>query len=334
MPLALISMIEDFGKIMCYDMFMMCARERSTRGKHLDSQVLCDLNLASDFQDSVDGDMLLSAAMTYWVTQSSWLGETDPDRVTYALNTGDKNEQEEIRKRIRTAKKRIYQINQKMTRQHYIVENMDYVDLIKKYRDEYGEDIIFYLDPPYHVATLNKSNVVNGKANSAKISKPAPYEDSFLYEQTVAMTYLLATMKWFIKSDYDPYYFYRAPYIPANGINKHLPEAIYYHDFDLIENLENGFYREYLGSFHKGTNTGDDEGMEVIWSRYDGTEESLEWMQVTQDDVDFWNRKKRDRIVLDRVNAQLKRGKTISPLLGEIIDAVEKESDWYELPTI
>lgn len=332
-PLALIRMIESLGSIMCYDTFMMCAKKRSTRGKDLDPDFLKKIgvdvdNVERDEDKNIvgDADMLLSAAMTYWVTQASWLGETDPDRVSYALNTAGKNENEEIRKRIKIAKKRIMQINHKMTRQTYIIENMDYVDLVEKYRSLYGEDVIWYLDPPYHAATLNKSNGLdeNGeiieksakkKEEPTKEEKPAPYEDSFLYEQTMAMTYLLATMKWFIKSDYDPYYFFEEPCksyenYTIDNFDKLSPEEKneyykkkvglltsnkYYHDFDLIENIEQGFYRELLGSFHKGTNTGHDEGKEVIWSRYDGSKESLDYMGITDEDRRFWEHKKKTR---------------------------------------
>ena len=312
-PLALINMIEVLGSIMCYDTFMMCARERSNRGKGIEEKLKelgLDINvIKKDENDEVigDADMLLSAAMTYWVTQSSWLGETDPERITYALITSGKNENEEIRKRIRTARKRIMQINQKMTRQTYIIENLDYVDLIEKYRKDYDEDVIWYLDPPYHEATLNKSNGTDKETENtnktedeqkSKEQKPAPYEDSFHYEQTMAMTYLLATMKWFIKSDYDPYFFFRDEYEELDEEKDSrfkLKKSKHFHDFDIIENLEQGFYREYLGSFHKGTNSGHDEGMEVIWSRYDGSEESLEYMGITDEDWKFWNHKKETR---------------------------------------
>ena len=325
-PLALINMIKSLGSIMCYDTFMLCARERSVRGKNLSVEVLKKLgididNIERDEEENIigDADMLLSAAMTYWVTQGSWLGETDPEKVTYALNTAGKNENEEIRKRIKTASKRIMQINQKMTRQTYIIENMDYVDLIDKYKEMYEESVIWYLDPPYHAATLNKSNGYDDKVNIQKKNqeKPAPYEDSFLYEQTMAMTYLLATMKWFIKSDYDPYYFFRDKYeelseeIAKEEAKEKDKEEIqntirditqkifekpdYFHDFDLIENIVQGFYREYLGSFHKGTNTGHDEGMEVIWTRYDGSQESLSYLGLTDEDKAFWEHKKNTR---------------------------------------
>lgn len=317
-PLALINMIESLGSIMCYDIFMLCAHERSVRGKNLSDEVLERLgididNIERDEEDSIigDADMLLSAAMTYWVTQGSWLGETDPEKITYLFNTAGKNENEEIRKRIKAARKRIMQINQKMTRQTYIIENMDYVDLIDKYKKIYGESVIWYLDPPYHAATLNKSNGYDDNVSIQRKNqeKPAPYEDSFLYEQTMAMTYMLATMKWFIKSDYDPYYFFRDKYEELSeeiakekdeeeilSITRSIIEKPdYFHDFDLIENIEQGFYREYLGSFHKGTNTGHDEGMEVIWTRYDGSQESLRYLGLTDEDIAFWEHKKNTR---------------------------------------
>ena len=98
-PLALIRMIEILGSIMCYDTFMMCANYRSIKDKSIKPERLAELgiNTTEGTLDS-ESDMLLSAAMTYWVTQASWLGETDPDKVSYALNTASKNENEEIRK--------------------------------------------------------------------------------------------------------------------------------------------------------------------------------------------------------------------------------------------
>lgn len=327
-PLALIKMIENLGRIMCLDVFMLCARLRSTRGKNLDKDFLecigltCrdDNHFVMPDNESVDADMLLSGAMTYWVTQGSWLGETDPESVSYAMGTKGKNEAEEIRKRIRTAKKRIYEINQKMCRQHYIIENMDYVDLLKKYLGEYGNDkLCIYLDPPYHAATLNKSNGYNADGTEKKGSNKddtentAPYEDTFEYEQTNAMTYLLATLKWFIKSDYDPYYFFRDPNLPKEREDDNREKADFFHDFDLIENMDMGFYREYLGSFHKGTSTGHDEGMEVIWSRYDGSQASLKWMNADEEDWEFWFKKKSSRMVWlpsSEVNSKARLTKT------------------------
>lgn len=331
-PLALIGLINDLGKIMCYDIFMMCAQNRSAKGKNLE-----EWKQLSGYSDDeiINGDMLLSAAMTYWVTQGSWLGETDPEKVTYALNVGNKNENEEIRKVISRAPKRIKQINDKMLRNHIIVENMDYVELIEKYYGD-GDETIFYLDPPYHAATLNKSNGNKGDEDEGDESKkevrkmeerPAPYEDSFRYEQTNAMTYLLATMKWFIKSDYDPYYFFRDTYQNETELNKHREPADYYHDFDIIENLDEGFYREYLGSFHKGTSSGHDEGMEVIWTRYDGSVESLEWMQVSEEDRLFWVTKRTEREMWLNIKEEIYKAKCKARLIQVSDDARQKLLD-------
>ena len=132
MPLALIHMIEELGKVMCKDIFMICARNRNKMNGELYQKILDELGI-EDNQYAEEGIQLLSAAMTYWVTQSSWLGETDPDNICYALNVGDKNEKNEVQSRITLAGKRILQINERMARQDFIIENMDYVDLIKKY---------------------------------------------------------------------------------------------------------------------------------------------------------------------------------------------------------
>lgn len=295
-PLALIDMIEKLGKIMCYDMFRFFADVRSTPNKDLPEELLAKIGIErdGDLEYKKDVDMVLSAAMTYWVTASSWQGETDPDRLYYGLDVGGKNEKEEIEKRIKTARKRIMQINAKMMRQNYIIENMDYVDLIKEYKDS-EESVIWYFDPPYHEATLNRSNEKGMKTID---SEPAPYEDSFHYEQTMAMTFLLATMKWFIKSDYDPVVFFRDPYEELDDKNPDktkLTPSDHYHDFDIIEDLDRGFVREYLGTFPKTTVHGTDTGHEVIWSRYDGSGESLKHMGVGSAERKFWEHKKLTR---------------------------------------
>ena len=320
---------------MCEEVYVICARERNKRGKGLtdDEMDLFQLDMIQfvNHEKYEKGDMLLSAAMTYWVTQSSWLGETDHNAANYALNKGDKNEKLEIENRVALAKKRITQINTKMTRQHYVIENLDYVDLIQKYlydsdTGEKKEDAIFYLDPPYHAATLNRSNQLKKTKNGNDVSpasdkeKPAPYEVSFSYEQTNAMTYLLATMKWFIKSDYDPSFFFRDPYEEETALNKGRLPADYFHDFDLIENRDQGFCRECLGSFHKGTSTGDDVGLEVIWSRYDGSEDSLQWMTDEKDKQlaeDFWKNKKELRERYLYVKHELHDGELVATFIKQ-----------------
>lgn len=289
-PLQLIEMIDKMGSIMCKAYFQYCARTRSNVNQSLSMDETPQNNTMVD-EGVITPNMLLAAAKTFWVTQSSWLGETDPEKAEYALSGKDKNEHEEIEKRRKLARKRIIQINQKMARQKYIIENMDYAKLIIKYKEKYKEEIIWYFDPPYHEATLNKSYMQNGERDD---SQPAPYEDTFSYSQTMVMTYALATMKWFIKSDYDPSLFF-SDAIEEESISFENAEVIndYYHDFDLIENIDKGFVRENLGSFKKNSVNG--EGYEVIWSRYDGSMESVMWMQGVDKEEDiqrkFWDTK-------------------------------------------
>lgn len=316
-PLALCRMIEEIGKIMSKEVFHGLARERSTPPDPWNKDVRDNLVAYLDRKPlskqkekkakEIFPHVLTSAAITFWITQSSWLGETDPNNCFYALVGNTKSEKEEIEKRIRIAKKRIMDINKQMTRQEYIVENLDYVELIETYGvDEKGkqkEDVIWYLDPPYHAATLNKSNGLAEDQDTGEISsknkeeRPAPYEDSFEYEQTMAMTYLLSGMKWFIKSDYDPYYYFDDPN-KTEKIRKGTVKSDYYHDFDIIENLDRGFVRELLGTFKKGTVSGHDVGMEVIWTRYDGTPDSVDYMfkgakpTEYKEACDFWEEKK------------------------------------------
>ncbi|MBR4982011.1 MAG: DNA adenine methylase [Lachnospiraceae bacterium] len=294
-PLALIDMIERLGKIMSKDMFKLFAYVRSTPGKMLPEIVLKELGI--EITDDLNADMLLSAAMTYWVTASSWEGETDPDNLNYALDAGDKDEKAEIEKRVNIAKKRIMQINSKMLRQNFIIENMDYVDLIAKYSKKYGESVIWYMDPPYHEATLNKSNENTTKKSKDKV---APYEDSFSYADTMKMTYLLSNMKWFIKSDYDPEIFFRDPFeeLDKDDKRQQLEPNDHFHDFDIIEDIDKGFVKEYLGTFAKSNNSDATfTGHEVIWTRYDGSPESVAFLGVKEGDAAWksWQRKKETR---------------------------------------
>lgn len=245
-PDKLVKMIEILGKVMSYEMFRFCAENRN----------------------SETVEPLVSAAMTYWVTAGSWLGETDPKTVQYSLNTGDKNETEEIHKAIRTAQKRIPQIHVQMRRQNIIIENMDYRELIKKYKslsEKNEQRIIWYFDPPYHAVTLNAG-------------KPAPYEDSFPIKMTTEMTNIIKNMQYYVKSDYDP-----KEVLEKDHAN--------YGDFDVLEDESTGHFKMLVGVFDKGTtdSTGEKtKGKEFVWCRYDGEHilkyneqlKSYEWILV------------------------------------------------------
>lgn len=209
--IALIKMIDKLGSIMSKDFFYTALTIRSDR--------------------RTDG--LTAAAMTFWVTYSSFNGITSEEFATYALpyktdanklvTEADKErllenglvEQEAIQRLLRLAHKRIPILHEKLTRQNYVIENLDYRELIKKYNglpykeqtsDEIKEAVekygnitkLFYFDPPYHPYTLNGG-------------KDAPYADSFTLELAEEMVDILAGEKageygeipYFIKSDYS-----------------------------------------------------------------------------------------------------------------------------------
>ena len=253
-PEALVKMIEMLGSVMSEPFFKFCAWCRSNDGntnrkseadsllkqaeaikektEHTDEEKELlkkaeGIRKAYDFLDDTRVEPLASAAMTYWVTQSSFNGTTDPERVSYRLGLKDNQtgsptrgqEKEEIAKIIRHAKKHIPLIHDRMEKLNIIVENMDYGDLIRKYNGKPFSDslqeekafeenkeyqILWYFDPPYHPATLNEGN-------------SAPYEDSFDLENVERMTHILhgdyeqeyGKLEYFIKSDYDPKYTYK-----------------------------------------------------------------------------------------------------------------------------
>lgn len=167
---------------------------------------------------------LLSAAMTYWVTQASFNGATDPDKATYRFGLKDNksgvptrsNEMEDIQKSIDHARRHIKVVHEKMHRLNIVVENLDYRELIKKYNglpyktasneakqvEGYKKlNKLWYGDSPYHPATLNGAEA-------------APYEDTFNISMAREMIHILhgdkkdeyGEIPYFIKSDYSPEY--------------------------------------------------------------------------------------------------------------------------------
>lgn len=218
--IALIYMIEKIGKLMSRDFFHVAAYLRSF-GLNVDKW-----GDGTEFvtEDEVQ-EPLVAAALTYWVTAGSFNGQTDPDSLTYNLTRiikkddkefdDKKMEQEEIAKVIKRAYKNIPKIHEQLNKQHYIIENLDYRELIKKYNGkkysdlqgvEYepeeqfiGKNILWYFDPPYHPVCLHGG-------------KDAPYADAFTEKLSNEMTDILhgdregefGKLEYFIKSDYDP----------------------------------------------------------------------------------------------------------------------------------
>lgn len=283
-----------------------------------------------NLMDDTKVDGLVSAAMTYWITQTSFNGVTDPHKVSYRLGMRDNksglptkgNEKEDIQKVINHARKHIKLVHEKMLRLNIVVENLDYRELIKKYNGmpyetnnnekkqapEYGEkNKLWYLDSPYHPATLNGAEA-------------APYEDTFSISMARELANIVhgdyrgdyGDIPYFIKSDYSPKDTYEQFVQELNDAEKKLAEeegkgkgkdtdriASYksyiarmkrqagfsekcYHDFDKLEdNLEweghkadtknPEFYIVCLGEFDKGAVNSEDgtklKGKEFIWCR-------------------------------------------------------------------
>ena len=239
-PDELVTLIEKLGSVMDKDLFHILAFIRSNDGlRNLEEEYLEAKNSdgISDkekkeierryeqykgilFNDKIDP--LLSAAATYWVTKLDFMGITDPLKVTYNATIKDNKtdaigkqyEKEKIENAIKTARKLIPEICQRMRKNNIIVERLDFAELVKKYngkkyktiegkeqlQPEYGnKNILWYMDSPYHPSTLN-----NGEE--------APYEDTFDIELVSKMTEIIhndntevyGELDYFIKSDYDP----------------------------------------------------------------------------------------------------------------------------------
>ena len=299
--IALIYMIEKIGELMSRDVFHLAAYLRSF-GLNVDK-----------WGDGIDLvkpdeviDPLVAAALTYWVTAGAFNGQTAPDSTTYnltrKLDKTDENgerlddkqmEKKEIEKAIKTAYKRIPKIHEQLSTQNYIIENLDYRELIKKYNgktyvdikgeehdaiEEYKDkNILWYLDPPYHPYCLHGG-------------KDAPYADSFTVELSNEMTDILhgdreaefGKLHYFIKSDYDPI---EALDRARDAISRESDESqiAWYKKLIKMEDEESNkvsnifkkletfpFCKICVGGFDKGAVNGDGEkgvGQEYIWCK-------------------------------------------------------------------
>lgn len=174
-------------------------------------------------------DNLVAGAMTYWITQTTWNGDTDAKHAWgYSLSSKDnkagnltgKNERERIKNITAYARRSVYRVHENIKRKRIIIENLDYRELLKKYnglayKNVYDEEQpandryrkankLWYFDPPYHPATLPLE--YGGKAL---------YEFAFDYSMVSEMTDILLNnqediygrLEYFVKSDYDPHVF-------------------------------------------------------------------------------------------------------------------------------
>lgn len=253
-PDALLKMILAMGDAMSREMFHKLASSRD--------RSICI------------GHELTAAAMTFWVTMASRDGMTAPDRANYRLTRKDARtkkddreiEHEAIEEIKQTAQKRIPALYAKLNSMNYVIENLEFKELLKKYNGKAYDDPdgneyqavaglgeknkLWYFDPPYFPPTLSGG-------------KDAPYLYSSSIADTLETTTILhgdyedtyGEVKYFIKSDYDP-----KEFLDENDK--------YYHAFDKLE--ESPFCKILLGEFEKGAI--DDEfkktiGKEFIWCR-------------------------------------------------------------------
>lgn len=153
---------------------------------------------------------LMAGAMTYVAAALSFNNMLDKDSARYKPTMGENNEKTELEKVRNRAHKAIVRVHEKLNSQHYIIENLDYRELIKKYNEmentfdngtglTFGsKNILWYFDPPYYEFCLNGTDA-------------APYANSFEEKDTLIMTDILVgkdlsygELHYFIKSDYNP----------------------------------------------------------------------------------------------------------------------------------
>lgn len=293
----LILMIEEIGKIMCADLFYEAAWIRKF-GPGADKYN--EKNTPNPVQKDEVIEPVVAAALTYWVTSSSYNCQTSPKTATYNIaselkdSTSNRIEKQNITKIVDRARKVIPKIHEQLNKHNYIIENLDYKELIKKYNglsyvdltgkehdadESYNEkNKLWYFDPPYHPATLYGG-------------EEAPYADTFSEQQANDMVDILSNkdkstygeLFYFIKSDYDPKE--TVARAEANIESETDPNLLKWYN-EVINNkdklcrlfadLEKDSYMKIcIGSFDKGTMVFNDDvgdwersvGKEYIWTR-------------------------------------------------------------------
>ena len=234
-------------------------------------------------------DKYMCGAMTYLACALSFNNSV---MKKYKPTMGDNNEKQELEKVRARANRAVTNVAKQFKRRNYIIENLDYYELIKKYTGKSWVDtegniykpiaekssvynnILFYFDPPYYSETL-------------ALGEDAPYDYTFSTSKTKKMTDILANtpeLKYFIKSDYDPKDTIRtAEYELKN--NDSLSDSLknFYKGrlteplksemlsiFDSIEDESKGFQKICVGGFDKGAIKLDGNtsiGNEYIWTK-------------------------------------------------------------------
>ena len=234
-------------------------------------------------------DKYMCGAMTYLACALSFNNSV---MKRYKPTMGDNNEKQELEKVRARANRAVTNVSKQFKRRSYIIENLDYYELIKKYTGKSWTDtegniykpiaensrvysnILFYFDPPYYSETLS-------------LGEDAPYDYTFSTSDTKKMTDILVNtpeLKYFIKSDYDPKDTIRtAEYELKNNdkLSKSLKDfytsrlteplkSEIIHIFDSLEDESKGFQKICVGGFDKGAIKLDGNtsiGNEYIWTK-------------------------------------------------------------------
>ena len=234
-------------------------------------------------------DKYMCGAMTYLACALSFNNSVMKE---YKPTVGDNNEKQELEKVRARANRAVTNVSKQFKRRSYIIENLDYYELIKKYTGKSWTDtegniykpiaensrvysnILFYFDPPYYSETLS-------------LGEDAPYDYTFSTSDTKKMTDILVNtpeLKYFIKSDYDPKDTIRtAEYELKNNdkLSKSLKDfytsrlteplkSEIIHIFDSLEDESKGFQKICVGGFDKGAIKLDGNtsiGNEYIWTK-------------------------------------------------------------------
>lgn len=224
-------------------------------------------------------DKFMAGAMTWICASTSFNNILDFNKASYKfaeLESGEKQLLNEIKER---AHKKIPLVAKRLASGNYIIENMDYEQLINKYTGqdyfdveqikhkglkEYSNisnNILWFLDPPYMPLCLAGTD-------------EAPYSNSFSIEMVKHMTEVLSQdkrLKYFIKCDYDPKEKVKTleemKKLSSNEFsiiknNKQLMQTI----FNPLEDESKGFQKICVGTFNKGAHkkVSEDSNKKVI----------------------------------------------------------------------
>lgn len=167
-PTALVRMIEEIGEIYNEDLFRFFALNRSNGNQpeadlaHSKALEIIEKNEDAEkgtpehtkfnfynsnleFASDVRLNELVAGAMTFWVTQTTWNGDTEPSKAIYRYTIADNKdkgseasllstaEKAKIADAVKFAQKHIFEVHRLMKKKNIIIENLDYRELIKKY---------------------------------------------------------------------------------------------------------------------------------------------------------------------------------------------------------